>query len=150
MRRLTALLVLWVGLLGAISPAFACAMMTGGGDCCPADASTECRQAWAFERLESASAAMYCLAPAMPSQVIAIDARNPHKFQHDCWAPQFSAVASAAACADLTPRRAFIAPVRSDARTDATLTYLVPVASLSRVGTHASTACMQAMGVKVG
>lgn len=126
MRRLTALLVLWVGLLGAISPAFACAVTTSNGDCCPADASSECRQAWAFERLESASAAMYCLAPAMPSQAVAIAlAGNPNEPQHDGRLPEPSAIVVwADFFPDIAPQREFIAPISVDARTDATLTYL--------------------------
>jgi hypothetical protein len=125
-RRLTALLVLWVGLLGALSPAFACEMAASGGNCCPADASSECRQAWAFERMESASAAMYCLAPAMPSQVVGIEAaaRNPHDPQHAGGSPEASAVLSWGALAGITPQREFNAPLKVDARTDATLIYL--------------------------
>jgi hypothetical protein len=125
-RRLTALLVLWVGLLGAISPAFACAVSPSGGDCCPPDASPECRQAWAFERLESASAAMYCLAPAMPSQAVTIGvARDPLESQHDGPLPEPCAiVAWAEFYPDRSPQREFIAPLKVDARTDATLTYL--------------------------
>lgn len=41
MRRFLAMLVVLVGLIGAVAPAFACAS-AAGGDCCPANAPSGC------------------------------------------------------------------------------------------------------------
>ncbi len=116
MRRLTALLVVWVGLLGAIAPAFACAMPATGGSCCPSDAPAECRQAWEFERLETVPS------PA-PSKMISVEPAQ--KSQHDAPSPESAVIAAASPyIASFERRGEFIAPAESIARTDATLTYL--------------------------
>ncbi len=69
---------------------------------------------------------MYCLAPAMPSQAVAIEAaRKPQDAQHDGrWPESPASVVWIASISDLTLQRELIAPTRADARTDATLTYL--------------------------
>ena len=105
MRRLTALLIVWVGLLGAIAPALACAMPASDGSCCPPDAPAECRQAWEFERLETVEAA--------------------RTSQHDARSPESPVIAAAPPSkANSAYRDEFIVPAESIARTDATLTYL--------------------------
>jgi hypothetical protein len=56
MRLSTALLVLWMALIGALAPALACAASQSGGDCCPPDAPADCRIAWSFDRADQTAA----------------------------------------------------------------------------------------------
>jgi hypothetical protein len=74
MRLSAALLVLWLGLLGALSPAFACPEARSDGSCCPSDAPADCRIAWTLERSEFRGS-VSCVAAPVASQV-AFDAAN--------------------------------------------------------------------------
>jgi hypothetical protein len=116
MRRLTALLIVWVGLLGAIAPAFACAMPTSDSSCCPPDAPADCRQAWEFERLET-------VASPVPSKMSSVEAVRTS--QHDARSPESPVITAAPPfIANSAQRGELVVPAESIARTDATLTYL--------------------------
>jgi hypothetical protein len=56
MRVSTALLVLWMVLIGALAPALACAASQSGDDCCPPGAPSDCRIAWSFDRADQTAA----------------------------------------------------------------------------------------------
>jgi hypothetical protein len=105
MRRFFAMLVVLVGLIGAVAPAFACAS-AAGGDCCPANAPSGCapqyQPAFAVEtgrELQVAQRDLGSVDPVVPTN-------TPAAF--------------------LDPQRAsrLAVPLLSAACTDASLTYL--------------------------
>ena len=57
MRLSAALLVLWMALIGAVSPALGCTTASGR-DCCPADAPVDCRVASSFEHADGTATAV--------------------------------------------------------------------------------------------
>jgi hypothetical protein len=121
MRRLIALVVLWVGLLGAGSPVLTCAAGAAAGDCCSPDAPSGCIVS--YEQLDAA--ATICCAAAGPSHVVSIEPGRELQIQPDSGSTD--PVVIVAAFAPFThPKQQlrFIAPLASSARTDAALTYL--------------------------
>lgn len=124
-RRLTALLVLWVGLLGAGSPALACAADALDGDCCPQEAPLPCGDDTA--EYHSSTTGVMCCAPAnVGARAASIDSRRASQDrEHDSGTPDplirpapFDSPTGAPCARHLT------APADSPARTDAALTYL--------------------------
>ena len=81
MRRLFALFVLWVGLIAAGAPAFACATAAAAGNCCPADAPSGCTQTY---ELLGAEAIVCCITVSAPSAVVSAEpSRELQIAQHD-------------------------------------------------------------------
>jgi hypothetical protein len=112
MRRLIALFVLWIGLVGAGSSAFACATAAATGDCCPPGTDAGCSQT--YEQL-AVDAAIGCVTAAAPSRVV----------QRDCGSADPVAPAAAVrALVDFGHLPCCEAPRACPARTDASLTYL--------------------------
>lgn len=113
MSRFIVFLVLWAGLLGVGSPAFACAAAASAGDCCPPGAPSDCIQT--YEQLAAASSQMVSAERGRESQVA----------QDDCQSPDPIAIVST-----FFSLPDFGSPPRlgtsnfSSARTDASLTYL--------------------------
>jgi hypothetical protein len=124
MRRFIAVLVLWAGLIGAASPAFACATAAAAGDCCPPGAPSGCTQV--YEQLDI-EATVCCITAAAPSQIVSAErGRELQAVQDDCRSVDPIATVSAV-CPFTDPRSSpcFGALNVSSARTDASLTYLV-------------------------
>jgi hypothetical protein len=123
MRRLLALILLWAGLLGAGSPALACASAAAAGDCCPAGAPSGCRQV--YEQLDLAATA-YSLTRSTPSAVVSAErSRGPQLLENDCGSPDPVVIAGAVvAFAHNAPPSIFDAPIVHSAATDRSLTYL--------------------------
>jgi hypothetical protein len=123
MRLFIAFLVLWAGLLGAGSPAFACASAAAAGDCCPPGAPTGCTQAYGQLGIE---ATVCCITAAAPSQMVSAErGRELHAIQDDCRSADPIAIVSTSF--SLLDRRSpplFNACHDFSARTDASLTYL--------------------------
>jgi hypothetical protein len=112
MRRSIALFVLWIGLVGAGSSAFACATAASLGDCCPPGTDAGCNQT--YEQL-AVDAAIGCVTAVASSQVV----------QRDCGsADPVVTVAAASAFIDSSHLPSCEAPRACPARTDASLTYL--------------------------
>ena len=123
MRRFIAFLVLWAGLLGAGSPAFACAAAASAGDCCPPGAPSGCTQA--YEQLDI-EATVCCITAAAPSQMVSAEpGRELQAVQDDCRsADPIAIVSTSFPLPNLrSPPRLNASNVYS-AHTDATLTYL--------------------------
>jgi hypothetical protein len=123
MRRLLALILLWAGLLGAGSPAIACASAAAAGDCCPAGAPSGCRQV--YEQLDVAATA-YCLTRSAPSAVASAErSRGPQLLENDCGSPDPVVIAGAfVPFADDAPSSTSGATIVHSAATDRSLTYL--------------------------
>lgn len=123
-RRMTASLVLWLGLLGLGSPAFACSMAAvPNGDCCPEGSQSPCTDGGA--NYDTAKAASCCNAVPAASPTGSVNAGlNAPDLKPNSLSPDSPVVPSWMACAatvnppDVVPRSAF------SSRTDATLTYL--------------------------
>jgi hypothetical protein len=113
MRRFIAFLVLWAGLLGVGSPAFACAAAAAAGDCCPPGAPSGCTQT--YEQLAAAS-----------SQIVSAErGRDLQAVQDDCRSPDpITIVSTPFPLPDLRSPPRPDASIVSSARTDASLTYL--------------------------
>lgn len=120
-RRLIALLVIWVGLLGAAYPVLACAAnMQPAGGCCPGGTDTPCD-----EQPPATGAAVCCVAAPAPAQAAVLDAfRSGTLIEHDVGAPDATgppgpphAAVSHAACRQLVP-------LAVPPRDDLSLTYL--------------------------
>ena len=123
MRRFIAFLVLWAGLLGVGSPAFACAASASAGDCCPPGAPSGCTQA--YEQLDI-EATVCCITAAAPAQMVSAErGRELQAVQDDCRsADPIARVSTSSLLPDLgSPLRLNVATF-SSARTDAKLTYL--------------------------
>lgn len=123
MRRSIAMLVLWIGLLGAGSPAFACATAAAGGDCCPPGTASGCSQT--YEQLD-VEATVCCITAAAPSQIVAVErSREADLVQRDGGSAEpIVAAAALRSFADLRQRLCFEAPASRLVHTDASLTYL--------------------------
>jgi hypothetical protein len=122
MRRLFALFVLWVGLIAAGAPAFACATAAAAGNCCPDDASSGCAQL--YEQL-GAQATVCCATASAPSVVVSAEpSRELHIAQcDDGLGKPIAAAASLSSILYLRDSQLAL-PVPAPARTDASLTYL--------------------------
>jgi hypothetical protein len=66
MRLRATLLVLWMALVGVLSPVLACAMPHADMDCCAPDAPADCRIAWSFDRTDAMATAL-TQAPSLES-----------------------------------------------------------------------------------
>src|SRR5215207_511260 len=122
MRRFIAFLVLWAGLVGAGSPAFACATAAAAGDCCPPGAP-RCTQA--YEQL-GIEATVCCITAAAPSQLVSAErGRELQPIQDDCRStdPVATGSASFRLPNPASPAR-FNPPRVSSALRDDSLTYL--------------------------
>jgi hypothetical protein len=112
MRRILAILVVWAGLVGTGTTAFACVSAAAAGDCCPAGAPSGCAQL--YEQLEAAPAQMVAAEPARELQVAQRD--------HGPTDPVFVTVATP--CVPDPGSTADLTVCALSARTDASLTYL--------------------------
>lgn len=123
MRRFIAFLVLWAGLLGVGSPAFACAAAASAGDCCPPGAPSGCTQAYQQLDIE---ARICCVTAAAPSQMVSTErGRELQAVQDDCRsADPIAIVSTSSLLPDLGRPARIIVSNLSSARTDARLTYL--------------------------
>lgn len=123
MRRFLALLVLWAGLLGAGSPAFACATAAAAGDCCPPGAPTGCTQI--YEQLDI-EAIICCVTVAAPSQAVTAEpGRQAQAAQREHGsADPIALSAPSRSLQDLRSTTRLAASHVSAAHTDASLTYL--------------------------
>lgn len=122
MRRLFPLLVLWIGLIGAGAPAFACATAAAAGDCCPPGSPTGCAQP--YEQL-GAEAIVCCATADTPSAMVAADAGRELQIaqgDHESADPA-AAVASILSVLDLRDSKLAL-PVTDSVLADASLTYL--------------------------
>jgi hypothetical protein len=122
MHRLLAILVLCVGLVGAGTPALACATAAAAGDCCPPGAPADCLQI--YEQADAAAVAC-CITAAAPSAMVAAEpSRELPVAQCDHGsADPITAVTSLFPILDRRDSQ-LATPVTSAARTDASLTYL--------------------------
>jgi hypothetical protein len=122
MRRLFALLVVWVGLITAGAPAFACATAAAAGNCCPSDAPSGCAQL--YEQL-GAQATVCCATAAAPSVMVSAESsRELHIAQSDHGSVDpIAAAASLSSILNLRDSRLAL-PVPAPAYSDASLTYL--------------------------
>jgi hypothetical protein len=84
LRRLTAVVVIWVSLLGAAFPAFACSLAASTGDCCgQARASSPCAGGEGFVQLPDATTARCCASAHAAVPSVAIDSsRASHERGH--------------------------------------------------------------------
>jgi hypothetical protein len=117
MRRLFALLVVWVGLITAGAPAFACATAAAAGNCCPADAPSGCAL--------GAQATVCCATAAAPSVMVSAEpSRELHTAQSDHGS--VDPVAAVASLSSILHRRdsQLALPLPAPTHTDASLTYL--------------------------
>jgi hypothetical protein len=122
MRRLFVLFVLWVGLIAAGAPAFACATAAAAGNCCPADGSTDCTET--YEQLGAAAIACCITASAPSAAVSAEPSREAQNAQSDHGSAD--PVAPLASLPLLFGSRGshLVLPAAAPAHTDASLTYL--------------------------
>jgi hypothetical protein len=122
MRRLFALLVVWVGLITAGAPAFACATAAAAGNCCPADAPSGCAQL--YEQL-GAQATVCCATAAAPSVMVSAEPnRELHIAQSDHGS--VDPVADVASLSSILHRRdsQLALPLPAPTHPDSSLTYL--------------------------
>lgn len=126
LRRLTALLVVCVGLLGAAVPALACSIAALDGDCCPQNSQSSCTGSEPGERLETA-ATNCCIAAPVPSHAESISSIRSLQDEH----PVSSATPDSlslppwiAPSAGRIRKDYVLTPVSSPPRTSAALTYL--------------------------
>ena len=121
MRRFLTVLMVWVGLLGAGVPAFACASAAAAGDCCPPNAPSGCTQL--YEQLSVELSVSCVSATARAQAVVAKDGRElpgGDRGSADAVVPTASPVASLAPLgADRLAIALFCARF-----TDSSLTYL--------------------------
>jgi hypothetical protein len=125
MRLYTALLVLWIGLLGAVSPAFACESGASSGDCCPPDAPADCRVAWTLDRSDGSGSVSSVAAP-WSSQITTIEPdAEKHAAADDGHLPD-SLTPSPFHCHFFPDdsRKPLLTPDVASASADAALTYL--------------------------
>lgn len=124
MRRFIAFLVLWAGLLGAGSPAFACARAAAAGDCCPPGAFSGCTQVYEQLAIETT---VCCITAAAPSQMVSAErGLELHAVQDDSRsADPIAIVRTSISLADPRSSPRLNASDVSSARTDASLTYLL-------------------------
>ena len=125
LRRLSTLLLVWVGLLGAALPAFACSMAALDRDCCPqnapsscGDGSRECLQAAAAICRASTSGAAQAVS-IQASQLLQEGQAGPGGSPDLPVLPAWVLSSMDSAPWDDIPE-----PVSSPPRTDAALTYL--------------------------
>jgi hypothetical protein len=126
MRLYASLLVLWVGLLGALSPAFACVDARSDGSCCPPDAPADCRVAWTLERSEF-KGSISCIATPAASRLAFVDAdRKRDAAASDGGLTTWSGVLAAAPSEPRGDFSVALLLVANDASSsaDASLTYL--------------------------
>jgi hypothetical protein len=122
MRRLFALLVVWVGLIAAGAPAFACATAAAAGNCCPVDGPSGCAQL--YEQLGPEATAC-CITAAAPSVMVSAEpSRELHSVQ--CGHGSADPVAAVASLSSILHRRGsqLALPLPAPTHTDASLTYL--------------------------
>jgi hypothetical protein len=121
MRRFLTLLLLWVGLIGATAPAFACAN-ADAGECCPANAPSGCTQVYEQFGIE---ASVCCVSPAAPAQIVAAEAGRELQVQGDHGSPDPVALTvSFASSLDRHRAGQLAVPALSAKYTDASLTWL--------------------------
>jgi hypothetical protein len=120
MRRFLALLMVFAGLVGAVAPAFACAI-GAAGDCCPTNAPSGCTPE--YEQL-GVEPSVCCVTAAAPVQMVTaepgreVQGRNPGS-------PDSNVLpVSSAASLDLRVASRLAAPAFSTRCTDASLTWL--------------------------
>lgn len=83
-QRLAALLVVWLGLIWAASPALACARLAER-DCCPAGSTSPCGDGSDTEL--GAFAAVCCVNSPAASPAVAVEARTSHAQPADSGSP---------------------------------------------------------------
>jgi hypothetical protein len=129
LRRLSTLLVVWVGLLGVALPALACSMAALDRDCCPQNAPSSCGDE---SRGCLKAAAAICRATVSgSSQAVSINASRLLQESHagPCGSPDLPVLPvwvahSMGMAMDVARRYDVPAPASSPPRTDAALTYL--------------------------
>jgi len=120
MRRLIALLVVWIGLLGAAGPAFACA--SSARDCCPPDAPAPCESQKTPDP-GLASASVCCASVPAPSALASLESVRKTVADADS-APDVVAPLSGPIAASATHQTDPEEHLSFSPRTDASLTYL--------------------------
>ena len=125
LRRFAIVLVAWLGLAWAVSPALACARGAADRDCCPEGVTSPCKGEEPSVDLSSL-AALCCAGASTASPVVSAEAsRTTHVQPRDSGSPD--PIVTFAWFATLTPfPDAAPLPDRgfASSRTDATLTYL--------------------------
>ncbi len=125
LHRLTALLVIWLGLLGAAGAAPACPMIASGGDCCPHNAPMPCGDTAPEDPLQPASETC-CIASPNSDHVVALSAgRLLQEHREGLFESPDSFVSFASFVADASTRhciRSITSP--QPRRPDAALIYL--------------------------
>jgi hypothetical protein len=124
LRRLASVLVVWLGLLWASSPALACAR-SADRDCCPEGGTSPCSDEGSGLDLNALATLCCVIAPAASPVVSADTSRTAHVQPHDSGSPD--PIVAFAWFATLTPsdhRPPLTRPDASLVRTDAALTYL--------------------------
>jgi len=122
MRRLLSLLLLWVGLIGAGAPAFACTTAAAAGDCCPPGRASGCTEVYA--QLGS-DAIVCCISAAASSALVTVEPGREPQLAH-CERGSADPIATAASAHAILDVRGsnLVLPVITAARTDSSLTYL--------------------------
>lgn len=126
LRRMTALLAVWLGLLGVVAPALACAADAPDDVCCPQEAPLQCTDNEPGYRAGT-PAAMCCVPANVRAQAASIDSRrSTQDREHDSGTPD--PLIPSASLDSLTgvtyAPHINNAPPHSQPRTDAALTYL--------------------------
>ncbi len=127
LRRLTTLVIIWVSLLGAALPAFACSLAAAENDCCGrSGTSSPCTIGTAFTQQADALRVPCCAAGQAASTDIAMDSgrASNERSQHPSTSPDaLFIVTSRMGWASLRAP-AEVALLILPPRTDAALTYL--------------------------
>jgi len=123
-RRLSALLIVWMGLLGAAHPALACATDMPANDCCPPGSNIPCDHS-APAPSPAPDGAICCVAAPAPIEAAASDrVRGSALVPQDSGSPEAIAQTSPL---DLVPRPAYrhaVPPLAAPRVDDHSLTYL--------------------------
>lgn len=124
LRRLTASLVLWLGLVGVGLPVFACAAAAGPyEDCCPQGVPSPCTNSETAH--DFATATLCCVAAPAPSQAVSVDAgRSAPERELDSGSPDAIALPAWMDCSTGAGLPEVRAPQVSASRTNAAQTYL--------------------------
>jgi hypothetical protein len=124
LRRLTAMLFVWVGLLGPASAAFACATLALKADCCPADSSGPCSDQ--TTGAQPALPATCCVAAPTRSKELTLESRRSDRELDRNSDPPELAINAGWAAPSRPVALAGAAPLAAtDARSDGTLTFLL-------------------------
>lgn len=119
LRRLSAVLVIWVGLLGAALPVLACSMAAQRHDCCPPGAPSPCD--------DGSTAAICCVSTPSSSQAVSITASRVLQDGHAGSSGSVDFLVLPlwiVSLMDVARRYDIPAPASPAPRTDAALTYL--------------------------